>query len=95
MLWTQTSFVWLGELFDPKVMDEKRNRGRADLWYGYIIQDREIGVDWLQDLHPGKAHSYKIDLKTGDPFSFTRIVCFHGEPLPHEVENDWVEEHWK
>lgn len=52
------------------------------------------GADVLQDMFPGAIVSFKqgalMELPPG-----VRIVCFHGQPRPHEVQNGWVERVWK
>ena len=56
----------------------KAQVGKADLW---------------QDLHPGKIGSYKVDKLAEGPGKHA-VVCFHGEPRPHEV-GGWVAERWR
>ena len=55
----------------------KAHIGKADIW---------------QDLFPGKIGSYKADKLQDGPGKFS-IVCFHGEPRPHEV-GGWVTDVW-
>ena len=41
-------------------------------------------------------YSYKHHCKVDGPPSGAQIVCFHGNPRPHEVRGlDWVQEHWR
>jgi len=94
MSWQQDKFTWVGESFTESVMDVPKYRNRADLWYGYLIQEKGVHFDYLQDLFPDVLHSYKLDLAKGDPLPATKIVCFHGIPLPHEVANQWVMDNW-
>jgi hypothetical protein len=50
--------------------------------------------DLWQDLSPGKIVSYKVHCQEGVP-SEASIVCFHGEPRPHQVSHlPWMQEHW-
>ena len=95
MLWRQTDYLWVYDEFNKSVMKDNKFRGRADLWYGYLIQSKNFNIDWLQDIFPKKFASYKIDLDRGDIKQDTAVVCFHGEPLPHEVKNKWVKRYWK
>lgn len=37
--------------------------------------------------------SYKVDCQKELPRG-ARIVCFHGKPRPHEVENGWARDYW-
>jgi uncharacterized Rossmann fold enzyme len=50
--------------------------------------------DILQDLYPGFFASYKTHCNPYPP-SGTSVVCFHGLPRPHEVEQKWVKDVWK
>jgi len=50
-------------------------------------------VDYWQDLIPGQVVSYKFHCKDGLPKP-GRVVCFHGKPDPHEVNDSWVLENW-
>ena len=51
-------------------------------------------VDIIQDLFPGKVVSYKADCQGRGLPDDARIVCFHGIPMPHQVTDDFVKEHW-
>lgn len=49
--------------------------------------------EWLDDLYPGQVVSYKGHVQAhglGD----ARIVYFHGEPKPHQLNEPWVKEQW-
>jgi len=49
--------------------------------------------DRIDDLFPGKVVSYKGHvLKNG--LGDARIVYFHGAKKPHEIDEDFVREHW-
>lgn len=48
----------------------------------------------IDDLFPGQVVSYKGHVKKrglGD----ARIVYFHGEEKPHQLDLQWVKEHWR
>lgn len=45
-------------------------------------------ADLWQEMLPGQIASYKVDCQNGIPDN-TRVVCFHGQPRPHEV--NWLE----
>lgn len=51
-------------------------------------------ADIWQDMYPKCFVSYKADCKFGLPKS-AKIVCFHGEPRPHEVDDEWMQKMWK
>ncbi|HUY67738.1 MAG TPA: 6-hydroxymethylpterin diphosphokinase MptE-like protein [Alphaproteobacteria bacterium] len=50
--------------------------------------------DILQDLFLDAFVSFKESAMLSLP-GRARIVCFHGDPKPHEVRNGWLEEVWK
>lgn len=50
-------------------------------------------ADRWQDLFPERFVSFKGHCGSGIPKDAT-VICFHGEPRPHEVKG-WVEEVWK
>ena len=50
--------------------------------------------DFMDDLYPKQVVSYKCHVQAngvGD----ARIVYFHGEPKPHNLDLSWVKEHWR
>ena len=51
-------------------------------------------ADYWQSLLPGQLVSYKVHCQTGIPKN-ARIICFHGKPDPHEVDDPWIKDHWK
>jgi hypothetical protein len=62
-------------------------------WINQLFSKTGYKPDILQDLYPNKICSYKKDAK----FTFGKdvsIVCFHGEPRPHEA-GGWVDNVWK
>lgn len=42
---------------------------------------------------PGKIGSYKANGLIDSPRDFA-LVCFHGEPKPHQIEKGWVRDNW-
>lgn len=62
-------------------------------WINKTFTEMQYTPDILQDLYPGKICSFKKDAKFTVP-SKASIVCFHGEPRPHEA-GGWVENVWK
>jgi len=62
-----------------------------------------------QAEYPEKVISYKVHIRDNNvipPRQINRrtnlpgsletasIVCFHGKPLPHEITENWMKEHW-
>lgn len=64
-------------------------------------------ADIWQEVYPEKVISYKVHIRgkgiqrnprfTNLPGTLdtASIVCFHGKPLPHMVNEPWMIEHWK
>lgn len=50
-------------------------------------------ADRLQDLYQQAIYSYKMHCR-GWPPNGAKIVCFHGEPRPHEVTRGWIGMFW-
>lgn len=49
---------------------------------------------FIDDLFPGEVVSYKGHVKRNG-LNDARIVYFHGEEKPHQLQAPWIEEHWK
>jgi hypothetical protein len=60
-----------------------------------MVALREFKYDWLDDLFPGQILSYKVHVRGHALPPVARIVYFHGEPKPNEVDEAWVKEHWQ
>jgi hypothetical protein len=58
------------------------------------IQDVLPVADRWQDVAPGKIVSYKVHCQPSVPPD-AAVVCFHGSPRPHEVDDPWMTEHWR
>lgn len=58
------------------------------------IRNHVEKIDTLQELYPHSFVSYKTHCKEIFPKN-SKIVCFHGKPRPHEVDNGWVPYVWK
>jgi hypothetical protein len=50
-------------------------------------------ADYWQDVAPGLIGSYKADNLQDSPKDY-KVICFHGEPKPHQIEKGWVHEAW-
>lgn len=51
----------------------------------------------LQERFQGHCQSYKAqNLNTSETLpADVRMVFFHGKPMPHEVDHEWLLEHWR
>lgn len=72
-----------------------RNPG-GDLWWINQIDGGKFAenADKLQDLFPGQFCSFKLHAQPVFPMG-VKVVCFHGEPRPHNCGVEWVKYCWK
>ncbi len=50
----------------------------------------------FQETFPGQVVSYKVHCRgLGKLPPNVRVVCFHGKPRPHEVNDSWMKEFWR
>ena len=67
--------------------------GSERKWYRVAMPD----ADLLQTMYPGQIVTYKPTPNTrleAVPED-ARIVCFHGQPRPHDVEVEWLKQYWR
>lgn len=57
----------------------------------YIANARQPD-GFVQELCPG-VYSYKHHCKQALPVD-ARVICFHGEPRPHQVNTKWMRDNW-
>lgn len=65
-------------------------------WLRLFLQNHpQVSAVMAQDVQPG-VYSYKVDVqKTGRLPDDASIVCFHGQPRPHEVADaTWMKKNW-
>lgn len=63
-------------------------RGDQD-WLGCLLDTTMTPTSFFQDVVPG-LHSYKVDVRDKGLPADARVVCFHGEPRPHMVDEPWM-----
>lgn len=82
------------QIWEPFVADgeevERITGGRERYWYRHCVKE----PDMWQRLFPDQFLSYKNHCRQGLPED-ARVVSFHGQPRPHDVDADWVRENWK
>lgn len=68
-------------------------RGSERLWY----REAPIVLEFWQHLFPSRIVNYKPrpDTRLTKVPQGASIVCFHGRPRPHEVDDPWVLQNWK
>lgn len=72
----------------PEILRDSDTIG-DQAWIERVVDTADI----LQDLYPGKFVSYKVDCLPYPPDG-TAVVCFHGQPKPHNAKRLWVETMW-
>lgn len=80
---------WIYEMVNPKKKDWVFWPDEWILSYKWEMRDRN-------DLH--KPHNQPRNFRDKkDPklLPKTCVAVFHGEPHPHQVEDDWVKENWR
>ncbi len=55
---------------------------------------RQTRHNILDDIFPGQVVSYKGEVKKNG-LGDARIVYFHGQEKPHELDDDWLMESWQ
>lgn len=71
-------------------------RGDQEWLRIFLKSHPQVSVRFAQDVQPGLC-SYKVDVqKAGGLSDDASIVCFHGQPRPHEVKScpEWMLRHW-
>lgn len=68
----------------------------GDLWWLNTLDGGLFAsqADILQDLYPKSFCSFKVHCAPYPPKS-ARVVCFHGEPRPHNANVEWVKRVWR
>lgn len=61
-------------------------------WLELVFSEEAYCPNILQDLYPGLFCSFKADCAPFAPKD-ARVVCFHGEPRPHEA-GGWAHDVW-
>lgn len=98
--WMSGVMAWRGDWsVIPAGFNKDRHPGRfvGDQQYITYVLDKSPGVDVrpVQSVMEG-VYSYKRHLiGQQDLPEDATIVCFHGHPMPHEVNSPWMEKYWR
>lgn len=86
--------AWIWDEWDCQ--GQPRDR-MGDLWWLNNLDQGRFAksVDILQNLYPDQIYSYKAHGLGKCYPDGASIVCFHGEPKPHNCGSAWVAEHWR
>lgn len=65
-------------------------------WQGQNDMDwmRKQPHVFIDELFPGQVVSYKVHVRDKG-LGNARIVYFHGDSKPHEVNEPWLKDHWR
>lgn len=94
MMWEAGDYT--ESIWDEWVAFGKPRHPLGDLWWiGQLDQGRFAKkADKLQKLYPGSFVSFKANCNPYPPRG-ARVICFHGNPRPHECGVEWVKLVWK
>jgi hypothetical protein len=97
--WMSGIMGWNGDWsFIRSAFDSKRhpNRFPGDQdFIDHILRITHSHVLSVQSVLGG-VYSYKVDVRgNGSLPENTSVVCFHGNPRPHEINDKWISENWK
>lgn len=90
MLWNPKSCWYLWEAYLGQGKPQAEGWEVGDGWW---LQRNCRTADILQVEFPGTFASYKSECTEGIPGDVS-VVCFHGEPRPHQ-SNGWAGEQWR
>lgn len=88
--------IWKNFMTNPK--GNQRGHGHGD--QGWLMKQVSLDdVTFWQDIAPPNQtiDSYKVNVRDNEEIlgPNTSILCFHGEPRPHKIEDlSWMKEHW-
>lgn len=63
----------------------------------FIRTVKYINPEYIQDSYPNKIISYKRDCTNNSETSIptnSSIICFHGKPRPHQINNPIIKQFW-
>lgn len=94
ILWAAGEYT--APIWDEWVAQGKPRHPMGDLWWiGQLDQGRFAkSADRLQTVFPGLFVSYKAHCHPYPPKG-SKVVCFHGQPRPHNCGAEWVKRTWK
>lgn len=94
ILWEASKLIY--SIWDEWNDQDRPMTGHGDLWWINSLDQGRFAhrADKLQKLYPDKFVSFKAHCKPYPPKGAS-VVCFHGQPRPHNANVDWVESVWK
>jgi len=74
---------------------EKLTRGSERFYYRHKKLQKELIIDFWENLIPGRVLSYKVECRSVEKQpTDVSVIRFHGLPRPHQVEKGWVKNLW-
>jgi hypothetical protein len=58
------------------------------------LQEQRIQWAWVQQVVPHAVNWQAIPLRGKPAPAGTAVSMWYGHPKPHEVQSDWMREHW-
>ena len=97
--WGSGVMAWRGG-WGARIWEQWNKAGRPETPGGdqawierCLYGDSAQKIDIWQDLFPGAFVSFKVHCQPYPPEE-ARVVCFHGEPKPHDCGRPWVASVW-
>lgn len=76
-------------------MDRPELKGGDQELVQLSLEERGVKPDFWQDLFPKKFVSYKAGSYKRVPPRGASVICFHGQPKPHNCGANWIDGVWK
>lgn len=86
------AFSFVYDQFSPENINQY-SRGDQEYITKALDRNKQSPIFW-QDIVPG-IYSYKRHCREQRLPKDARIVCFHGRPRPHTVNDPWVMANWR
>ena len=84
------SFIYNNFMKDPKRYIQEGSINNKNWGDQGFIASQNVVQEYWQELFPDKIHSYKKNLLDGKLLPKTKLVAFHGEPKPQDVDYEWI-----
>jgi hypothetical protein len=91
MFWKKGDLQEIGGVFARRSESYMREfeYGGDQMFLRYFLKSWNKVQDQVSGIY-----SYKVDCENGLPED-AKVVCFHGKPWLHEVNEPWIKENWR
>lgn len=75
--------------------------GGSGPWWGdqghlqVTLQNRRIRWEWVQQVVPHAVAWQPVPLRGRPPAPGVAVSMWYGHPKPHQVDTDWMRQHWR